>query len=521
MAPLLFAATIGAVLRQDMRRLGRSWGVFLPVSMLAGYAVVELTKTGLDITDGISVRHPVRGHAQPGHVLVRAISLGIIASINEGILSILLSLLIIAGCLAIWLELVVRAAAIELAVFFMPLALAGLVWPATAHWAKRLVEVLVALLLMKPVIVGALCLGAGAVVDVGDPSTAVSGLAILLIAAFAPYALLKLVPIVGVSAIAHLEGLSRQPIPRRRADRPARLCVLHPGRGGVASGRDGRRFAGRRRPNDGPAGRGRRQECRRATTPWPGRGPGPRQGDERKGARAMREGTSYRFEPLERRGLLLGLGLGQLAVLAVALIGGHRSGENMARWRRFCGRGRRPRRRRPALPSSRWDGRRPNGSAWRSRSGRAARRYGCQPPSVAPAPALRLPARTFAPGVFLCELPGLGRAGRHGGPPRRKSGTAAALLRARGGPFCLLDEKEKDHRLAAWAGSTGVRLRSAQFAGAAPVVPAAVPADSEPPRGPPPLGRRPGQPRVRRPRLVARAGREKVVAPRDFVWSFR
>ena len=50
----------------------------------------------------------------------------------------------------------------------MPLALAGLVWPATAHWAKRLIEVLVALLLMKPVIVGALCLGAGRVVDVGD-----------------------------------------------------------------------------------------------------------------------------------------------------------------------------------------------------------------------------------------------------------------------------------------------------------------------------------------------------------------
>ena len=212
MAPLLFAATIGAVVRQDIRRLGRSWGVDLPASMLAGYTVVELTKIGLDITDGISAAIQYEVMPNLGAVLVRAISLGIISTINEGVLSILLSLLIIAGCLAIWLELVVRAAAIELAVFFMPLALAGLVWPATAHWAKRLVEILVALMLMKPVIVGALCLGAGAVVDVGDPSTAVSGLAILLVAAFAPYALLKLVPIVGVSAIADLEGLSRQPL---------------------------------------------------------------------------------------------------------------------------------------------------------------------------------------------------------------------------------------------------------------------------------------------------------------------
>ncbi len=254
MAPLLFAATIGAVLRQDMRRLGRSWGIFLPISMLAGYAVVELTKIGLDITDGISSAIQYEVMPNLGEVLVRAISLGIIASINEGILSILLSLLIIAGCLAIWLELVVRAAAIELAVFFMPLALAGLVWPATAHWAKRLIEVLVALLLMKPVIVGALCLGAGAVVDMGDASTAVSGLAILLIAAFAPYALLKLVPMVGVSAIAHLEGLSRQPF--RAAEQTAQRAprIFHSGGRGIASCRNERGSACGRGPNDGTVG---------------------------------------------------------------------------------------------------------------------------------------------------------------------------------------------------------------------------------------------------------------------------
>jgi hypothetical protein len=115
------------------------------------------------------------------------------------------------GALAIWLELVLRATAIELAVFFMPLALAGLVWPATAHWAKRLIEVLVALMLAKPIIVGALCLGGSAFQDTRDPSAAVNGVSILLMAAFAPMALLKLIPLVEVSAIAHLEGLSSRP----------------------------------------------------------------------------------------------------------------------------------------------------------------------------------------------------------------------------------------------------------------------------------------------------------------------
>lgn len=219
MAPLLFAATIGAILRQDMRRLVRAWGVCLPLSMLAGYAVVALTNIGLNVTDAISTAIQYEVMPNMGAVLVRAISLGLTAMLTQGALAFALSLLIIAGCLAIWLELVVRSAAIELAVFFMPLALAGLVWPATAHWAKRLGEVLVALLLMKPVIVGALCLGAGAVLSMDNTSTVVTGLAILLIAAFAPYALLKLVPMVGVAAIAHLEGLSRQPF--RAAERIA------------------------------------------------------------------------------------------------------------------------------------------------------------------------------------------------------------------------------------------------------------------------------------------------------------
>ena len=210
-APLLFAATIGAIFRQDMRRLARAWGVCLPISMIAGYAVVQLTATGLNITDAISAAIQYQVMPGLGTVLVGAIDLGIASSLTDGMLSAVISLLIIAGCLAIWLELLLRSAAIELAVFFMPLALAGLVWPATAHWAKRLAQVLTALLLTKPVIVGALCLGAGAVEDVSDPSAAVGGLAILLIAAFAPFALFKLVPMVEVAAIAHLEGLSRRP----------------------------------------------------------------------------------------------------------------------------------------------------------------------------------------------------------------------------------------------------------------------------------------------------------------------
>lgn len=229
-APLLFAATIGAIFRQDLRRLGYIWCVGLPIALIGGYAMVNLTSAGLSVTDGLSsvIQAEVAPHL--GADFISAVTLGVTP--GTGGIGNLFDLVLLAGGLAIWLELAVRAAAIELAVFFMPLALAGLVWPATAHWAKRLVQILAALLLSKPVVVGALCLGDNAITSSqAGVSSMVTGAAILLMAAFAPMVLLKLVPMVDAPAIAHLQGLSRQPF--YAAERSARRIVAAVG---VASG---------------------------------------------------------------------------------------------------------------------------------------------------------------------------------------------------------------------------------------------------------------------------------------------
>jgi hypothetical protein len=193
----------------------------------------------------------------------------------------------------------------------------------------------------------------------------------------------------------------------------------------------------------------------------------------------MRDEGSYRFEPLERRGLLLGLGLGQLVVLAGAVlvaiglaktwpgaVGFLAAAGALVVGGLLC---------RPVA------GRPP--SQWLSVAASFASRrrvLAQSPPAVAPGPALRLPARTFAPGVYLCELPATNGHTAIGALLDEKSGTAAVLLRARGGPFCLLDEKDKEHQLAAWAGvlesvsaqrSSLARLQWCQRA---------LPADSEP-----------------------------------------
>ena len=209
--PLIFAATIGCIFRQDSRRLARVWGAGVPLSLTGGFLAVKLTGKAIGVTDALSsaIEHAVDPNL--GNDFIGAITFGITHP-SPGVTPIV-SLVALCGGLALWLELVLRAAAVELAIFFMPLAFAGLVWPATAHWAKRLLEVLAALLLSKPVIVGALCLGANALTSqAAGPSSLVTGTAILLMAAFAPFALLKLVPMVEMAGIAHLQGMSRQPV---------------------------------------------------------------------------------------------------------------------------------------------------------------------------------------------------------------------------------------------------------------------------------------------------------------------
>ena len=225
LAPLLFAATFGAIMRQDLRRLGRVWGVGLPVAVLAGVLATRLASLALTVTDAMCsmVLSSTHGQVQ-SHLTVLTTSMLIPGA--PQLVGAFISLLLIAGAVVLWLELVMRAAAIYVALWFVPLALAGYVWPATATMAKRAIELLVALILAKFVIVATLTLGVGALSSGPSADNAVIGSAILLLSAFAPFCLLRLAPIVETAAIAHLEGMSRRPF--RAAGRVATAVAAGP-----------------------------------------------------------------------------------------------------------------------------------------------------------------------------------------------------------------------------------------------------------------------------------------------------
>ena len=223
--PILMAATIGSVLRQDTRRLGRVWCVGLPVASLVGVAGIQFAGLALSATDAMC--QVVTGASQAS-LGARFSDLEVTALLSGApqIVAMVVFSLLIVGCILVWIELLLRAAAVYLALFFMPLALAGYIWPATVATAKRAVEILVALILSKFVIVASLVLGVSALAGGRSADDALVASAILLIAGFAPFCLLRLAPIVEAAAIGHLEGLARRPF--RAAGRAASAVAAGP-----------------------------------------------------------------------------------------------------------------------------------------------------------------------------------------------------------------------------------------------------------------------------------------------------
>ncbi|HLG66567.1 MAG TPA: hypothetical protein VKV36_01695 [Acidimicrobiales bacterium] len=212
--PLLLLAAMQAVLRQSAAMLLRSFLVQLPLAFLLTGAAVRLVQLAVSVTDALGAR--VTSGTDLAQVLAQVTTGLTASSANPAMPAFVLllgGLLVALGSFALWLELVVRAASVYVAVLFLPLVLVAMVWPATAQWCRRLVDTLVALVLSKFVIVAILGLAAGAIVSGVSPGSGtpgfaavLSGGALLLLAAYSPFTLLKLVPMVEAGAVHHLEA---------------------------------------------------------------------------------------------------------------------------------------------------------------------------------------------------------------------------------------------------------------------------------------------------------------------------
>ncbi|HUP70325.1 MAG TPA: hypothetical protein VM142_10985 [Acidimicrobiales bacterium] len=216
-APMLILAVLHAVFSQSLALLGRAVAN-LPIAAIGTAAAVSLVGLFLGATDqaclflagglGADSKNFLSGIVA---TLVNPVTVVSGVGGAAGLFGVaLLALFMAFTAFVVWLELLVREAAIYLTVLFLPIGFATYIWPALSSWLRRLVEVIVALVLSKLVIVAALSLAGSALAAQQGLGALVAGAGMLLLAAYAPFALFKLIPIASMAAISSLEGQGRR-----------------------------------------------------------------------------------------------------------------------------------------------------------------------------------------------------------------------------------------------------------------------------------------------------------------------
>ncbi|HEY5317251.1 MAG TPA: hypothetical protein VIJ20_04680 [Solirubrobacteraceae bacterium] len=198
--PFLFAAAVQALMRSDLAMLVRATFGYLPLAVISIVVASRVTTLLLEASDSVS--HAIEraaGGAATAFLVKTSTSLGGLGAIDGSpFVAFLVGFFVVAGALVLWLELLLREVAVYVIVLSLPLVFAAFVWPARRVWAIRAVEMLVALILSKIAMVAVLALGAGALKHAAASSSIVSlfsGVALVTLGIFSPWALVKLMPL--------------------------------------------------------------------------------------------------------------------------------------------------------------------------------------------------------------------------------------------------------------------------------------------------------------------------------------
>jgi hypothetical protein len=203
--PFLCAAAVHALVRADPGLLARAAFGYLPLAMLGVGIAAPLTTLVLSATDEMSAFVAAASSHSETVFLGRAATGLASASLigQDPFLGFFIALVTIAAALALWIELLVRAAAVDVIVLMLPLFFAAMVWPARRVWAIRAIETLVALILAKFTIVAVLSLGGAAIGDASSgPAAVLTGAVLITLATLSPWALLRVLPMHEVAAAA-------------------------------------------------------------------------------------------------------------------------------------------------------------------------------------------------------------------------------------------------------------------------------------------------------------------------------
>jgi hypothetical protein len=207
--PILLVSVAQSIVRVDGMQAIRSAFVYLPIAAIFSAVAPAIAQLLIDSSDWMStaISHNAADSAQRFMTQTG----GWLGAVGAGtvnpavpIFGVLLgAIVVVLGAFSIWLELILRSAAIYIAVLFLPLAFAAMVWPAGWRWCRRLIEFLIAIIFAKVFIVAIIDMAAAGLAAGGLASFegVLAGGALLLMAAFTPIALLRLIPLAEAAVV--------------------------------------------------------------------------------------------------------------------------------------------------------------------------------------------------------------------------------------------------------------------------------------------------------------------------------
>jgi hypothetical protein len=214
MLPFLLLAIVDAIRFRDLEMLVKAVAIWLPLAVILTMIAVGLVGAALSVTDeltdyvlatpGVNVAAFFGVMAVLFGELVTAAGAMAVAGFAPGAaVAFGAALAVLVAGVGIFVELIVRQAAIYAALLFLPLAFASTIWPSARGWTRYLVKLLFVAVVSKFVIASILVLGVaafnssirdtGSLGDSGVESTLI-GAGLLVVAFGSPFALLRFLP---------------------------------------------------------------------------------------------------------------------------------------------------------------------------------------------------------------------------------------------------------------------------------------------------------------------------------------
>ncbi len=217
----VFLGLLQGLLHGDPGGMATRVAVGLPVSVAGMVVATAVVARLLELTDALS-NAVLDGTDEQALTFLSDLT-AVSSTFGNSFAVVLVGLVAVTAALILWIELIVRSALIYLLVAISPVAFAATLWPAARGFLRKTLEILLAVIASKFVIALALSIGVGALAGtrqtdsggglVSAAGTGVgallAGAVLLAMAAFAPFLVLKLIPVAEGAMLA--QGISHTP----------------------------------------------------------------------------------------------------------------------------------------------------------------------------------------------------------------------------------------------------------------------------------------------------------------------